>query len=124
MWVNLIQKVDLLGLIFQNYLNICKPKFMRPLMNNTFELFNFNVCESFLHYLIFELTEFDLSKIKWLCGIIQLHPHNVGALRQVFIMSHSYQISFSFLGSDLNLNCRLRDHKLTRFTSVGIRARR
>jgi len=34
-----------------------------------------------LHFLILELTEFDLSKIKWLCDIIQLHPNNVGALR-------------------------------------------
>ena len=97
---------------------------MQPLINNTFELFSFNVWENFLHYLILELTEFDLLKIKWLCDIIQLHPNNVGALRYVFIVSHSYKISFGFLGSDLNVNCGLRDHILTRFISVGIRARR
>jgi hypothetical protein len=47
----------------------------------------------------------------------------VGALGQVSIVSHSYQTSFSFPGSDLNLDCRLCDHVITRFPSVGIRAR-
>ena len=30
-------------------------------------------------------------------------------------MSHSYQTFFSFPGSDLNLDCGLRDHVITRF---------
>ena len=38
-------------------------------------------------------------------------------------MSHSYQTYFGFQGSDLNLDCGLRVHMITRFTSVGIRAR-
>jgi hypothetical protein len=38
-------------------------------------------------------------------------------------MSHSYQTYFSFAGSDLNLDCGLRDHVITRFASVGIEAR-
>ena len=38
------------------------------------------------------------------------HSNSIGALGQVFIMSHSYQIYFGFPGSDLNLDCRLRDH--------------
>jgi hypothetical protein len=47
-----------------------------------------------LHSLVFERTEFDLSKIIWLCGIIQFHSNSVGVLEQVFIASHSYQIFF------------------------------
>jgi len=58
---------------------------MQPLMNNTFELFSFNVLENFLHYLILELTEFDLSKIRWLRSIIQLHPNSVSALGQILL---------------------------------------
>ena len=38
-------------------------------------------------------------------------------------MSHSYQTYFGFPGSDLNFDCGLRDHVITRFASVGIRAR-
>jgi len=36
-------RVDPLGLIFQNYLNTCKPNFRQPLMNNTSEFFSFNL---------------------------------------------------------------------------------
>jgi hypothetical protein len=38
-------------------------------------------------------------------------------LGQVFIVSHSYQTYFGFPGSDLNLDCGLRDHVITRFAS-------
>jgi hypothetical protein len=38
-------------------------------------------------------------------------------------VSHSYQTYFDFSGSDLNLDCGLRDHVIMTFTSVGIRAR-
>jgi hypothetical protein len=38
-------------------------------------------------------------------------------------VSHSYQTHFDFSGSYLNLDCGLRDHVITRFASVGIRAR-
>jgi hypothetical protein len=38
-------------------------------------------------------------------------------LGQVSIVSHSYQTYFGFLGSDLNLDCGLRDHVITRFAS-------
>ena len=34
-------------------------------------------------------------------------------------MSHPYQTYFGFPGSDLNLDCGLRDHVITRFTSEG-----
>jgi hypothetical protein len=49
--------------------------------------------------------------------------NSVGALGQVSIVSHSYQTYFGFPRSDLNLDCGLRDHVMTRFASVGIRAR-
>ena len=49
--------------------------------------------------------------------------NSVGALGEISIMSHPYQTYFSFLGSDLNLDYGLRDHVITRFASVGIRAR-
>jgi hypothetical protein len=39
-------------------------------------------------------------------------------LGQVSIVSHSYQTYFDFPGSDLNLDCGLRDHVITRFTSL------
>jgi len=38
-------------------------------------------------------------------------------------VSHSYQTYFGFPGSDLNLDCGFCDHVITRFASVGIRAR-
>ena len=38
-------------------------------------------------------------------------------------MSHSYQTFFGFPGLDFNIGCELRDHVITRFASVGIRAR-
>jgi len=40
----------------------------------------------FLHSSILERIEFDLSKIKWLRGIILLHSNNGGALGQVSII--------------------------------------
>ena len=47
-----------------------------------------------MHFSILERTEFDLSKINWLRGIILLHSNNIGALRKVSIVLHSYQIFF------------------------------
>jgi hypothetical protein len=67
------------------------PSLFESLMNNTYECLSFNVWERFLHSLVLEQTESDLSKINWLRGIIQLHSNSAGALRQVFIVSHSYQ---------------------------------
>ena len=40
----------------------------------TSEFFSFNVWEWFLHSLVLERTESDLSKINWLCGVILLNP--------------------------------------------------
>jgi hypothetical protein len=40
----------------------------------TSEFFCFNVWEWFLHSSVLERTEFDLSKINWLCGVILLIP--------------------------------------------------
>jgi len=37
-------------------------------------------------------------------------------------VSHSYQTYFGFPGSDLNLDCGLRDHVITRFASQCINA--
>jgi len=67
---------------------------------------------------ILERTEYDLSKINWLRGVILLNLNSVGALGQVSIVSHSYQTYFGFPGSDLNLDCGLRDHVITRFASA------
>ena len=41
--------------------------------------------------------------------------NSVGALGQVFIVSHSYETYFGFPGLDLNLDCGLHDHVITRF---------
>jgi hypothetical protein len=70
-----------------------------------------------LHYLVLERIEFDLSKINWLRGVILLHSNSVGALKQVSIVSHSYQTYFGCPRSDLNLHCGLRGHVITRFAS-------
>jgi hypothetical protein len=112
-----LMMVDPLGLIFQKYLNSCKLKFWQPLMNNTSELFSLMCKRFFLYYLVLKWTEFDLSKINWLRGIIRLHYNSIGVLGQVSIVSHSYQTFFSFLRSDLNLGCRLHDPMITRFAS-------
>ena len=47
--------------------------------------------------------------------VILLHSNSVGALEQVFIVSHSYQIFFGLLISDLYLDYGLGDHMITRF---------
>ena len=59
-------------------------------MNITYEFFSFNVWEWFLYSLVLERIESNLSKINWLRGVILLHSNSVGALGQVFIVSHSY----------------------------------
>ena len=46
------------------------------------------------------------------------NSNSVGVLGQVSIVSHSLQTYFSFTGSDLNLDCGLCDHVITRFASV------
>jgi hypothetical protein len=38
------------------------------------------------------------------------------------IVSHSYHTYFSFPWSNLNLDCRLHDHVITRFATFGIKA--
>jgi hypothetical protein len=90
-------------------------------MNITSEFFNFNMWEWFLHSSVLEQIESDLSKINWLRGVIVLHSNSVSALGQVSIVSHSYQTYFGFPGSDLNLDCGLRDHVITRFVSCSVR---
>ena len=81
-----------------------------------------------MHFSILERTKSDLSKIKWLRGIILLNPivlvpwgrffffFGKLTLGQVSIVSHSYQTYFGFPGSDLNLDCG-SDHVITRFAS-------
>jgi hypothetical protein len=88
--------------------------FWQPLMNKTSELLSFNVWESFLHSLVLDRIESDLWKIK-LRGVIVLHSNSVDALGHVFILSHSYQTSFGFPELDLNFDCGLYDHMITRF---------
>ena len=78
--------------------------------------------EWFLHSSVLKWTEFDLSKINWLRGVILLIPI-VLVFWNRFSLCHSYQTYFGFPRSDLNLNCRLRDHMIMKFASVGIRAR-
>ena len=76
-----------------------------------------------MHSLVLEQTESDLSKIKWLCGVILVIPIVLVPWEQVSIVSHSYQTYFGFPGSDFILRCGLRDHVITSFASGGIRAR-
>jgi hypothetical protein len=85
-------------------------------MNITSDFFSFNLWKWFLHSSVLEWTEFNLSKINWLHDVILFHSNSVGALWQVSIVSHSYQTHFSFPGSDLNLDCELRDQFSYNFT--------
>jgi hypothetical protein len=55
--------------------------------------------------------ESDLSKINRLRGIILLIPIVLVPWDR-FPLCHSYQTYFGFPGSDLNLDCGLRDHKI------------
>ncbi|KAL3569551.1 hypothetical protein D5086_029441 [Populus alba] len=52
-----------------------------------------------------------------LYGFCYLLPFDLWTSYLVSIVSHSYQTSFGFPGSDLNLDCGLRDHVITRFAS-------
>ena len=72
---------------------------------------------------VLERTESDLYKINWLVASFYLISIVFGALRQVSIVSHSYQNFFGFLGSDFNLDNGLRDQLIMRFVSVGIKVR-
>jgi hypothetical protein len=71
-------------------------------------------------FLVLEQTEYNLLKINWLYGVIQLHSNSVGALGHVFIVSHSYQTYFGFLESDFNLDYGLHGHMITRFVSEDL----
>jgi len=57
-----------------------------------------------------------------LCVVMWPRDNEV-ALEQVCIVSHSYHTYFGFPRSDLNLDCGLPDHVITRFILVSIRAR-
>jgi hypothetical protein len=84
-------------------------------------MFFFNLCESdYCIFLVLERTEYNLLKINWLCGVIQLHSNSVGALGQVFIVSHSYQTYFGFPESDFNLDYGLHGHMIMRFASEDL----
>jgi len=77
--------------------------------------------EWFLYSSVLEQTESNLSKINWFRCIILLHSNSIGVLEHIFTVSHSYQTYFSFLGSYLNLDCRLCDHMIMRFASRRVR---
>jgi 4-amino-4-deoxy-L-arabinose transferase-like glycosyltransferase len=59
-------------------------------------------------FIVLERTKSDLLKINWLRGIILLIP----IVLVPWAMSHSYHTYFGFPGSDLNLDCGLRDHEI------------
>ena len=56
---------------FKNYLNTCNLNFGN-FDDYYFWIFSFNVWEWFLYSSVLEQTEFDLSKINWLRGVILL----------------------------------------------------
>ena len=86
-------------------------------MTITSEFFSFNVWERFLHSSVFEWTESDLSKINWLRGVILLNPIVLVPWGRFPLCYTPYQTYFGFPGSNLNLDCGLRDHVITRFAS-------
>ena len=90
-------------------------KFRQPLINFNSDFFILR----FLHSLVLERTESDLSKINWFCGIILLISIVLVPWGQVSIVSHSYQTYFGFPGSDLILGCGLRDHEVRIISSLG-----
>jgi hypothetical protein len=110
-------RVDSLEWISHNCLNTCKPKFWQ---------LNFLVlmCERASCILWF-LNKLNLIywRLTAFRGVIQLQFNSASVLGHVSIISHSYQTSFSFSGSDLNFDCGLCDHVIMRFASVGIKAR-
>jgi len=75
-----------------------------------------------LYSSVLERTKSDLSKINWLHGVILLIPI-VLVLGAGFHYVTLISDLFGFPGSDLKLDCGLRDHMIMRFASVGIRAR-
>jgi len=89
----------------------------------TSEFFSFNVWEWFLHSSVLERTESDLLKINWLRGVILLNPVVLVPWGRFPLCHTPIRPISAFPGSDLNLDCGLRDHVITRFASVGIRAR-
>ena len=89
----------------------------------TSEFFSFNMWEWFLHSSVLERTESDLSKINLLRGVILLNPIVLVPWGRFPLCHTPIRPISAFPGSDLNLNCGLRDHVITRFASVGIRAR-
>jgi hypothetical protein len=48
-------------------------------------------------------------------NVIRFNFNSVGILGHVYIVSHSYQTSFSFSRSNFNLDCGLYDHMIMRF---------
>jgi len=48
-------------------------------------------------------------------NVIRFNFNSVGILGHVYIVSHSYQTSFSFSRSNFNLDCGLHDHMIMRF---------
>ena len=52
-----------------------------------------------MHHIIFVGTKIksDLSMYNQSCGIIRFNSNNVGALRQVLIISHFLNLIFGFL---------------------------
>jgi hypothetical protein len=75
-----------------------------------------------MQHVIFAGTKIksDLSRYNWHCGVILLHYNSIGALGQVSIVSHSYQIYFGFPGPDFNFDYGLCDHVIMRFASSYI----
>jgi len=66
-----------------------------------------------LHSSVLERTESDLSKINSLRGVILLNPI-------VLVSWGRFPLCHTLL-SDLNLDCGLRDHVITRFASSADR---
>jgi hypothetical protein len=75
-----------------------------------------------LHSSVLEQTEFDLTKINWLRGVILLILIVLVPWGR-FLLCHSYETNFGFPGSDLNLDRGWRDHVIMSFASIDIRAR-
>jgi hypothetical protein len=76
-----------------------------------------------LHFLVLERTESSLSKINLLRGVILLNPIVLVPCGRFPLCHTPIRLIFGFPGSDLNLDCELCDHVITRFASIGIRAR-
>jgi hypothetical protein len=123
MWSFQPARIDLLGLIFKNYLNTWNLNFDNHWWI-LFLIFFVLTCESDSCILQF-LNELNLTYWRLISFVASFYfiPNSVGSSGQVFIVSHSYQTYFDFSWSDLNLYCGLCNRMITRFVAVGIRAR-